>query len=255
MYRYFISMMLLSASIGLNAQQNTAVQEGSTPDASDPQPKIVTPGKVPCGQPTPAPSDAIILFDGKDLSQWESVNGGEAQWPVANGAVTVSKKSGNIRTKKSFRDFQLHIEWRTPENVEGTSQSRGNSGIFLQGVYEVQVLDSYQNPTYWGGHAGSIYKKAAPLVNVTNPPGEWNVYDIIYTAPTFRKDGVYRTHPCVTVIHNGVVIQNNTRINETMTDAGIPSVREHGDGPVLLQAHRDRTTTEVSYRNIWIREL
>ena len=255
MNRFFISMMLMSVSAWGYAQQNTPAQGTTNPDASDPQPTVVTPGKVPCSQPTPAPSDAIILFDGKDLSQWESVNGGEAKWPVADGVVTVEKRLGNIRTKQKFRDFQLHIEWRSPANVEGTSQSRGNSGVFLQGIYEIQVLDSYQNPTYWGGHAGSIYKKAAPLVNATNPPGEWNVYDIIYTAPTFRKDGTYRTYPYVTVIHNGVLIQNNLRINESLNSAGIPTVREHGDGPILLQAHRDGTTTEVSFRNIWIREL
>ena len=255
MKRFFMWMLLVTASVWGYAQQNTPAQGEANPDASDPQPTVVTPGKIPCSQPTPAPSDAIILFDGKDLSQWESVNGGEAQWPVANGIVTVKKSLGNIRTKQKFHDFQLHIEWQSPVDVEGVSQSRGNSGIFLQGIYELQVLDSYQNPTYWGGHAGSIYKKAAPLVNATNPPGEWNIYDIIYTAPTFNKDGGYRTYPSLTVFHNGVVIQNNLTIRESLNDAGIPVVRAHGDGPILLQAHRDRTTTEVSYRNIWIREL
>ena len=255
MKRILILMLLLPASVWVYSQQNAPAQGAANPDASDPQPTVVTPGKVACSQPTPAPSDAIVLFDGNDLSQWESVNGGDAKWPVANGVVTVEKKQGNIRTKQHFRDFQLHIEWQSPVNVEGTSQSRGNSGIFLQGVYEIQVLDSYQNPTYWGGHAGSIYKKAAPLVNATNPPGEWNVYDIIYTAPTFRKDGTYRTYPCLTVLHNGVLIQNNLRITESLNSAGIPVSRAHGDGPILLQAHRDPTTTEVSYRNIWVREL
>jgi len=255
MNRFFILTLFLPVSLGLSAQQNTPVQNGTAPDSTDPQPTVVTPGKVPCSQPTPAPSDAIVLFDGKDLSQWESVNGGEAKWPVSGGIFTVSKKLGNIRTKQTFRDFQLHVEWRSPVDVEGASQSRGNSGIFLQGLYEIQVLESYQNPTYWGGHAGSIYRKASPLVNVTNPPGEWNIYDIIYTAPTFKKDGSYRTYPYVTVIQNGVVVQNNTRINETKTDTGVPTVKEHGDGPIILQAHRDKTPTEVSYRNIWIREL
>ena len=220
-----------------------------------PQPAVVTPGKPPSDIPTPAPSDAIILFDGKDLSQWESVNGGEAKWTVADGVVTVVKRLGNIRTKQDFRDFQLHIEWRSPANVEGESQSRGNSGIFLQGMYEIQVLDSYQNPTNYAGSAGSIYNQSPPLVNATNPPGEWNVYDIIYTAPTFKKDGSFRSYPHVTVLHNGVVIQNNTRINEIRDDNRVPIKREHADGPIILQAHRDKTTTEVSYRNIWIREL
>ena len=250
MNRYFFSMLLLTACVWANAQQTTPA-----PEVTDPQARVVVPGKFPCDKPVPPPSDAIILFDGTDLSKWESVNGGDGMWPIAEGMVTVEKRLGNIRTKQHFRDFQLHIEWRSPVNVEGTSQSRGNSGIFLQGIYEIQVLDSYQNPTNYAGSAGSIYHRAAPLVNVTNPPGEWNVYDIIYTAPTFREDGSFRTHPYVTVIHNGVVIQNNTRINERRNNEGIPSYREHGDGPIILQAHRDRTTTEVSYRNIWIREL
>jgi len=256
--KIFILVMLLSASIRVNAQENFPEPEKMTPGMSSfwmPQPIVVTPGKVPYDKPVPAPSDAIVLFDGKDLSQWESLEGGEAKWTVAGGMFTVNKNLGNIRTKKTFRDFQLHIEWRAPENVEGTSQSRGNSGIFLQGIYEIQVLSSFQNPTYNAGHAGSVYKQSPPLVNVTNPHGEWNVFDIIYTAPTFTKDGAYRTYPYVTIIHNGVVIQNNTRIIGTTANVGFPQVKEHGDGPIMLQAHGDKTTTNVSYRNIWIREL
>ena len=251
-------MMLLSASMGVNAQDNFPEPEKMTPGMSafwTPQPMVVTPGKVPCDKPTSAPSDAIVLFDGKDLSQWESVNGGEAKWSVTGGIFTVDKNLGSIRTKQSFRDFQLHIEWRAPENVEGNSQSRGNSGIFMQGIYEIQVLSGYQNPTYNAGHAGSVYKQSPPLVNVTNPPGEWNIFDIIYTAPTFTKDGTYRTYPYITIIHNGVVIQNNVRINGTTANVGFPQVKEHGDGPIMLQAHRDGTKTDVSFRNIWIREL
>ncbi|MDR0713626.1 MAG: DUF1080 domain-containing protein [Bacteroidales bacterium] len=221
----------------------------------DPQPEVVVPGKSSISAPVPAPSDAEILFDGKDLSQWESANGGEAQWPVVNGILTVDKKLGNIRTKKSYGDFQLHIEWKEPENIAGDGQSRGNSGIFLQGVYEIQVLDSYNNPTYNAGFAGSIYKQFPPLVNVTNPPGEWNIFDIIYTAPTFTKNGKYRTSPAVTIIHNGVVIQNHTILLGATVNVGFPRIKKHGNGPVVLQAHRDKTETNVSYRNIWIREL
>lgn len=230
------------------------------PDMSEPwnpQPKEVIPGKYPCDKPTPAPSDALVLFDGTDLSQWESVNGGEVKWPVTGDILTVDRKMGNIRTRKLFRDFQLHIEWRIPVDVQdGThSQHRGNSGIFLQGKYEIQILDSYRHPTYINGHAGSIYKKSPPLVNATNPPDEWNVYDIIYIAPTFTKEGKYRTYPYVTVIHNGVVIQNHTVIAGRNADTGSPSGGAHDDGPIILQAHRDRTTSEISFRNIWIREL
>jgi len=254
----FFLTMLLSASIVIHAQEKFPEPEKMTPGMSafwNPQPVVVKPGKVPCDKPTPAPSDAIVLFDGKDLSKWESVKGGEAKWKVSGGMFTVDKSQGNIQTKQSFRDYQLHIEWQAPKNVEGESQTRGNSGIFMQGIYEIQVLDSYQNPTYNSGHAGSVYKQSMPLVNVTNPPGEWNVFDIIYTAPTFTKDGTYRTYPYVTVIHNGVVIQNNVRINGTTANVGFPQVKEHGDGPILLQSHGDKTTTCVSFRNIWIREL
>ncbi|NCC47243.1 MAG: DUF1080 domain-containing protein, partial [Bacteroidia bacterium] len=177
----------------------------------EPQPAIVTPSRDGCKEPIVAPSDAEILFDGSDLSQWESVNGGEARWPVADGVFTADKKLGNIRTKKIYRDFQLHIEWRIPLDVQdGThSQHRGNSGVFLQGKYEIQILDSYRHATYIDGQAGSIYKQSPPLVNAMNPPGEWNSYDVIYKAPTFTDEGEFITYPVVTVFHNGVLIQNH----------------------------------------------
>lgn len=248
----YVLLVLLSISVVVDAQESVSESTKKTTELPGeiwaPQPKEVTPGKILCDKPTPAPSDAEILFDGKDLSQWESVNGGEAKWPVVDGFFTVDKKLGNIRTKKTFRDFQLHIEWRIPIDVQdGThSQHRGNSGIFLQGKYEIQILDSYRHPTYIDGQAGSIYKQFPPLVNAMNPPGEWNVYDIIYVAPTFTEEGKFLTYPTVTVLHNGVLIQNH---------AVIRGKTVHGDGPIILQAHRDKTTSEVSFRNIWIREL
>jgi hypothetical protein len=216
-----------------------------------PQPAIVTPGSVKCTDFIPAPSDAEVLFDGKDLSKWKGVETEEAQWIVSEGVFTVKKGTGNIETKKNYRDFQLHLEWRVPVNTTGSSQQRGNSGVMLQGIYEIQVLDSYDNKTYANGQAASVYKQYPPLVNAMKKPGEWNVYDIIYTAPTFKKDSTYRTYPYVTVIHNGIVVQNHTRINGTTPYIGFPKVIYHGDGPIGLQDHSD----PVSFRNIWIREL
>lgn len=257
---YVLGVFLFVAVSGVAQNTVPEPEKKMVPDASEPwnpQPKAVTPGKYPCDKPIPAPSDALVLFDGTDLSQWENTNGGEAKWTIEGDILTVSRKEGNIRTKKLFRDFQLHIEWKIPADVQdGThSQHRGNSGIFLQGKYEIQILDSYRHATYINGHAGSLYKKAPPLVNAMHPPEEWNVFDIIYTAPTFTQTGKYRTNPTVTVIHNGVVIQNHTIIIGRGADTATPAVGVHDDGPIILQAHSDRTTSEISFRNIWIREL
>ena len=158
------------------------------------------------------------------------------------------------KTKRNFKDFQLHLEWRVPVGITGESQARGNSGVFMQGIYEIQILDNFENETYVNGQAGSIYKQTPPLVNAMNPPGEWNTYDIIYTAPTFKEDGTYRTHPTVTVIQNGVLLQNNTTILGTTEYIGFPKVREHEEGPIILQDHGDPSEA-ISFRNIWIREL
>lgn len=213
----------------------------------EPEPRVVTPGVG-----TAAPSDAIILFDGKDLSQWKAKNGGgEAKWKVKNGEFTVEKGTGDISTKKEFGDFQLHIEWSAPDEVVSKSQGRGNSGIFLQDRYEVQVLDSYNNRTYSNGQAGSIYKQYPPLVNAMRGPKEWNVYDIIYTAPRFNEDGSLFTPARVTVIHNGVLIQNNVVIKGPTEYIGLPEYKAHGKAPISLQDHGN----PVSFRNIWIREL
>jgi hypothetical protein len=237
-----------------------------------PQPPIVQSGKTETNGLSSPPSDAIVLFDGTDLSQWEKapdknvlVKGKDlsnfksseattAQWTVKDGTLTVNKSAGDIQTKQTFGDFQLHIEWRIPEGIRGEGQQRGNSGVFLQGMYELQILDSYHNVTYANGQSGSIYKQTAPLVNAMHQPGEWNTYDIIYTAPTFRSDGTYRTHPVVTVLHNGILVQNNTRIAGTTPYTGLPQTIVHDKGPVRLQAHGD-DSEPVSFRNIWIREL
>lgn len=256
-------MLLLALCAGVsttcvNAQNNTPTgHAGITHEMSEfyePVPPVVTPGKELKGGGFTAPSDAIVLFDGKDLSAWESPQGGPALWDVHDGMFTVNKQKGDIQTKQKFENFQLHIEWLVPENITGESQLRGNSGIYLQGMYEVQVLDCYNNPTYVNGMAGSIYKQSSPLANAMRKPGEWNVYDIIYTAPVFKEDGSYRSRPTVTVIQNGVVLQNHTTILGTTEWIGFPQVKKHGAGPILLQSHGD-PSEPISYRNIWIREL
>jgi len=228
-----------------------------TPESSElwtPVPRVVTPGKNSASvSGFTAPSDAIVLFDGKNLDKWVSGNegGGAAPWTVADGALTCAPKKGDIVTKQTFTDYQLHIEWRTPAKVDGNGQGRGNSGIFMQGIYELQVLDSYNNPTYSNGQAGSIYKQTMPLVNATIAPGEWQTYDVVYTAPHFNKDGQMTIPPYITVIHNGVVVQNHTAIQGTTPYIGQPNITPHGAGPIRLQDHNNTT----SFRNIWIREI
>ena len=247
----------LTVAISLNAQEKKypgrAPMTPAMTEYWQPQPPVVTPGKIG-KEVVPAPSDAIVLFDGKDLSQWENTKGNPAEWTVHDGVFTVKKGTGDIQTKQKFNDFQLHIEWRIPEGIQGESQARGNSGLFLQGIYEIQILDNYQNETYVNGQTGSIYKQTPPLVNAMRKPGEWNTYDIIYTAPTFKKDGTYRTPPRVTLLQNGILLQNNTVILGTTPYIGFPEVIEHGAGPIKLQDHGD-PSIPISFRNIWIREL
>lgn len=216
----------------------------------DPEVPVVTPGAT-AAEP---PSDAIVLFDGADLGrEWTSMDGSAPKWKVENGEVTVVKGAGDIQTKRSFGDVQLHIEWRSPAVVESEGQGRGNSGVFFQEFYEVQVLDSYKNRTYKNGQAGSLYKQHPPMVNACKAPGEWQTYDIIYTAPRFKDDGSYLTPPAVTVLHNGVVVQNHAVLRGPTVYIGIPEyqIEAHGKGPIRLQDH----SNPVSYRNIWVREL
>lgn len=250
----FTSLLLLGV-VSLQAQQkNYPEPMPMSPEMSEywtPQPKVVTPGSQATAS---APSDAIVLFDGKDLSQWQAANGGEAGWRVHDGVVTVDKSKGDIQTRQNFGSYQLHIEWMIPKGIEGTSQARGNSGVYMQGKYEVQVLDCYQNETYVNGMTGSIYKQTPPLVNAMRKPGEWNVYDIIYTAPVFNADGTYKYRPRITLLQNGILLQNNTEILGTTEYIGFPKTAKHGDGPILLQSHGD-PSAPISFRNIWIRPL
>lgn len=240
------------------AAQTTSAATHPRPQDTEvwtPVPRIVTPGSVDAA----APSDAIVLFNGKDLDQWVSARDhSAAKWIVSNGIVTVNKPSGDIETKRSFVNYQLHIEWRIPEGITGEGQERGNSGVFLAttpvGGYELQVVDSYQNKTYVNGQAASVYKQYPPLVNAARKPGEWQTYDVIWTAPRFNTDGSLATPAFVTAFHNGVLVQDHVALKGVTLNEGIPFYKQHGPAPILLQAHGDKSAP-ISYRNIWVRPL
>ncbi len=239
---FFLAVCSLSAYLYLEAQ----IKDPKATEVWEPEPRVVTPGTS-----TAPPSDAIILFDGSNLDGWTNGKGEAAGWKVEDGAMTVVKGTGDVKTKRKFASCQLHIEWRTPKVIEGKGQGRGNSGVFLSNTYEVQVLDSYQNRTYSNGQAASIYKQYLPLVNACRPPGEWQTYDIIYMAPVFNDDGMKVRSGTLTVIQNGVLVQNNVEIKGTTPYIGLPKNPPHGKGPLRLQDHGN----PVSYRNIWVREL
>ena len=263
-------LALLIASLiaaPLWAQQPPAPSAGAAADATKPKPedtevwepvpKVVTPGTAT----NTAPDDAIVLFDGKNLDQWVSTKDKSAAgWTVADGIITVNKAAGNIETKRSFTNYELHIEWRIPEGVTGTGQARGNSGVFLASTgpgdagYELQVLDSYNNKTYVNGQAASIYKQAIPLANASRKPGEWQSYDVIWTAPTFNADGSVKTPASVTVLHNGVLVQNHFELKGETLYIGKPVYKKFDSAPIKLQAHGD-PSPPISFRNIWIREV
>lgn len=236
-------LMALLISILAGAQDDPAATE-----QWQPVPRKITPVTK-----NTIPSDAVVLFNGKDLSQWQSTTDSIATWIVdKKGFLTTGKGAGDIQTRKSFASCQLHIEWRIPKNIRGTGQHRGNSGIFFMGEYELQILDSYDNPTYSNGQAGSIYKQVAPLVNASLKPGEWQVYDIVFTAPAFKPDGTLISPAKFTVLHNGVLIQNNVALKGRTVYRGQPTYQAHEDKkPLMLQDHDN----PVSFRNIWIREL
>ena len=214
----------------------------------EPIPKIVTPGNL-----YSPPSDAIVLFDGTDLSQWSSAaSGEESEWILNDdGSMTVKKGSG-IETKEEFGSVQLHIEWKTPAEIEGEGQGRGNSGIYFQKEYEIQILDSYENVTYSNGQAASVYKQSIPLVNASRPPGEWQIYDIIFNEPVYNDQGYRLKKGTFTVFHNGVLVQNNVEIQGTTEHTGKPKLRNIKTPKKLyLQDH----SNPVSFRNIWLRKL
>jgi hypothetical protein len=251
---------VIAVAAPLSAQQPAAPKpKPEDTEVWTPEPKVVTPGadnSVP-------PSDAIILFDGKNIDQWVSNRDkSPARWIVADGVLTVNKARGvgNIETKRSFRNYQLHLEWKIPENVTGTSQERGNSGVFLASTgpgddgYELQILDSYNNKTYVNGQAGSIYKQGIPLVNPSRKPGEWQSYDVVWTAPVFNADGSLKTPANVTVFFNGVLVQNHFELAGQTLYIGKPFYKKYDTAPIKLQAHGD-PSPPISFRNIWVREL
>jgi 3-keto-disaccharide hydrolase len=238
-----IALSLIFASISATAKEQ--------PENWHHEPPLVTPGTG-----SAPPSDAIVLFDGKDQNEWikskirkKNKDDEEATWSVQGKVLTIVPKQGSIQTKRSFGDMQLHIEWRAPFEEGRVGQDKGNSGIFIQNRYELQVLNSYQNKTYSNGQAASIYKQYFPLANAMRPTGQWQVYDIVYTAPRFKKDGSLKTPAYITVLHNGVLVQNHVAI--TGPTIGPPSYSAHGDAPITLQDH----SNPVSYRNIWVRPL
>ncbi len=249
--KYTTSLLALLIATGAMAQDAELTREerrarSEITEIWEPVPKLVA---TPENQP---PSDAIVLFGGDNLDAWEAVKGGAAAWNIADGAVTVARGTGDIRTKQSFCDVQLHVEWRSPPNDQGhNSQDRGNSGVFLQSLYEVQVLDSHDNPTYVNGQAGSIYKQHPPLVNASRAPGEWQAYDIIFEAPIFAEDGRLRKPAYLTVMQNGVLVQNRAELQGGTEWIGYPRYKAHDCAPIQLQDHN----ADVSFRNIWVRPL
>lgn len=241
---------LLAGLLTLGAQ-------AANPPAGDPKATEVwspVPAKVTPGASTGAPpSDAIVLFDGNDLDAWKSAkDGGPARWRVEQGELVVAPGSGDIQTRGTFGDVQLHVEWFAPPlPADKVDQDRANSGVFLQDVYEVQVLDTFENKTYVNGQAGAVYKQYPPLVNASLPAGKWQAYDIVYTAPRFAFDGSVKAPARMTVLHNGVLIQNNVALKGATTYIGAPSYKAHGDMPIRLQDHSHK----VRFRNIWLRKL
>ncbi|HEY0795663.1 MAG TPA: DUF1080 domain-containing protein [Acidisarcina sp.] len=262
---------MIAISAPVSAQQQSLPQATGTNAAAasqpnpkdtevwEPVPRIVTPGATAADPP----SDAIVLFDGKNLDEWVSNRDkSPAKWPIAGGALTVSKAPpiDNIETRRKFRNYQLHIEWKIPLNITGSDQARGNSGVFLASTgpgddgYELQVLDSYDNKTYVNGQAGSIYKQGIPLVNANRKPGEWQTYDVVWTAPTFNADRSLKTPAYVTVLFNGVLVQNHFELKGQTLYRGKPFYKQYDAAPIKLQAHGD-PSEPISFRNIWVRPL
>ncbi len=223
------------------------------PNSPDrPKPPVVMP--APEQPPLPPPADAIVLFDGKSLADWQSADsaGKPAKWLVKDGYMEVMKGTGNIMTRRGFGSVQLHIEWRAPLPAEGDGQDRGNSGVFLMSHYEIQVLDSYQNETYADGQAGAIYGQTPPLVNASRPPGAWQTYDIVFHRPVFGPDSSVVQPARVTVFHNGILVHDNDTITGWTVHNAVARYRPHADRlPLMLQDHGH----PVRYRNIWVREL
>ncbi|MFO7695040.1 MAG: DUF1080 domain-containing protein [Vicinamibacterales bacterium] len=256
----FIMTLTTAAAAGLlgmavaaqspGGHREAELQEWAVHDGTRPMPPVVDPG--PAGPPASVPADAIVLFDGKDLSGWTTSKGAPAKWVVKDGYMEAVKGAGSIQTTRTFGDCQLHVEWASPAPPVGSGQDRGNSGVFLMNTYEVQVLDSYQSKTYADGMAASLYGQYPPLVNVTRKPGEWQVYDIVFRAPRFGQNGGVVSRARITVIHNGVVVHDAQELSGPTAHKARPPYKAHADRlPIGLQDH----SHPVRFRNIWLREL
>lgn len=247
---FSLTAVILISLVQLSAAQ--APMKWKIHDLNRPVPPITDPGTSSTQDSAGrAPSDAVVLFDGKDLSHWVDSDGKAAKWKVENGYMEVVAKTGNISSREAFGDCQLHVEFAEPSPGEGESQERGNSGVFLMSLYEIQVLDSYQNKTYADGQASAVYGQYPPLVNAARPPAQWQSYDIIFHRPHF-KDGKV-SHPArVTVLHNGVLVQDNVELTGPTAHGERPPYKAGPDKlPLQLQDHGD----PLRYRNIWVREL
>ena len=230
--------------------QKEELEKWAIHDMNRPLPRVVDPGAA--GPTAAAPSDAVVLFNGNDLAQWEDAKGEPARWKVREGYMEVVAKTGSIRTKKGFGDCQLHIEWATPVTVSGEGQERGNSGVFLMDTYEVQVLDSFENRTYADGQAAALYGQYPPLVNACRKPGEWQTYDIVFHRPRFAADGKLAEPARLTVFHNGILVHDNDVLTGPTAHKARPPYKAHADKlPLSLQDHGNPTR----FRNIWLREL
>jgi len=234
--------MLLETAMNLSSLFGMLVVALPVLARAELEPRVIDPG--------PPPADAIVLFDGTDLSKWQGDRGDPARWEVKDGVATVNK-TGSISTKQPFGDCQLHIEWATPAEVSGEGQGRGNSGVIFQGRYELQILDSYQNKTYFNGQAGAVYSQYPPLVNVSRKPGEWQSYDVIFHAPRFDENGKLLKAATITVLHNGVLVQDHAEIQGPTGKQPTKYVAHPLKEPLVLQDHGN----PIRFRNIWIREL
>ena len=248
-----LTIISIGASHSVLAQLVPSLDQWKIHDRNRPQPAVITPGECSTQNHAGAPpSDAIVLFNGRDLNNWESIDGGPAKWTVGEGYFATAPKTGNIRTKASYGDCQLHVEYMPPDPPHGVDQDRGNSGVYLHSLYEVQVLDSYHSITYPDGQAAAIYGEYPPLVNACRPPGQWTTYDIIFHGPRFDSDGKLTRAATLTVLHNGVLVQDHvTLTGPTEHMKRLPYKVTPEKLPLMLQDHNH----PVRFRNLWIREL
>jgi hypothetical protein len=246
----FSILIVLGGGYAYGQTDRQEVEKWKVHDPKRPMPPVVDPG--PAGDPVPAPADAIILFDGKDLSQWTDGKGQPARWKIENGYMKVVAKTGASRTKQNFGDCQLHIEWASPAVVKGEGQGRGNSGVFLMNIYEVQILDCYDNKTYADGMTAALYAQYPPMVNACRPPGEWQTYDIVFRRPRFDDNGQLISPARFTVFHNNILVHHDVELIGPTTHKARPPYKAHADRlPVSLQDHGN----PIRFRNIWIRDL